>query len=210
MLQCSVIDELKLIESVSSLHSLIPQFLFDYFKRDFNQNILKNLIDQLDNLIESVDANNSFRVLTLNDDTINRSGTNANNLSTVSSSQSHSSSLLINASKSILLDIAIRVDAFFQSYAGQINEHISLLQLESAKFIKLKFTEPTEILVYQRAILVERFTPRHYNLFNLLFKNVFDIYQRMSSPNEYFGDNESESAYENSILEHFHQINRIL
>jgi hypothetical protein len=57
---------------LASLHSaglsrLVPAYLYEHYKDDFNERILVNLIGDLDHLIETVRASHSFQVLTLNE-----------------------------------------------------------------------------------------------------------------------------------------------
>lgn len=219
MVQSSRIDEeLSLIESIPSLQSLIPQYLSDYFKKDLNESILRNLLSELDHLIESIDANNSFRILSINEDEATLSHSHANNVNNISvaSSANSSQSLLISATscKTLLLDIATRLVALFDSYSRRIRSHFARFDVYSAKYADLKFASQDELLIYQRAILVDRFSSKHYRLFNLLFKNVFDNFQRLSGGSGEADDEEEEEesldACDQTLIQQFHQINRIL
>jgi hypothetical protein len=227
MVQASIDDELTLIESSPSLHPLIPQYLLDYFKKDYNESVLKTLLNELDHLIESVDTNNSFRILSINDDTTlhnTTTTTTAANTSSLSSSQNNSSLILNNTCKTLLLDIVSRLLSIFQAYARQLTAHLTRFDAYTVKYNdnnsrKIKFATASEILLYQRAILVDRLSARHYNLLNLMFKNVFDNYQRLEDEGEGDGDEEDEddekgnedgNERDEALIGKFHQINKIL
>lgn len=223
MVQASIDDELTLIESSPSLHPLIPQYLLDYFKKDYNESVLKTLLNELDHLIESVDTNNSFRILSINDDTtLHNTTTTAANTSSLSSSQNNSSLILNNTCKTLLLDIVSRLLSIFQAYARQLTAHLTRFDAYTVKYNdingrKITFATASEILLYQRAILVDRLSARHYNLLNLMFKNVFDNYQRLEDEGEREEEdeddekrNEDENERDEALIEKFHQINKIL
>ena len=58
--------ELEALNAASLAH-LTPSYLFNYFKEELNDKLLVNLVNDLDNLIQTIDTNNSFKILSLND-----------------------------------------------------------------------------------------------------------------------------------------------
>ena len=58
--------ELEALNSANLAH-LTPSYLFNYFKEELNDRLLINLVNDLDNVIHTIDTNNSFKILSLND-----------------------------------------------------------------------------------------------------------------------------------------------
>ena len=235
--------EIKSLEEANLVQHL-PLYLVNYFKDDFNQNVLHTLIKNLDHLIQSVQANNSFKILTLNE-TANKLGgvgTIRNNESKMNQNESTyldksecslSSSLsdnTMNACKSLLTEIANRLLEIFTHYHGELFAHVKRFEVHTQKYSKLFQSDPRSstfctrnaLLGYQKAILIEKLSSRHHNLLNILFRNVFDMYQQKSQGeteendlDNYDQDDEKNSSgdfYSNKdyLIEKFHRINRVL
>jgi hypothetical protein len=163
----SIEDELDLLET-SNLDYLMGEYLLDYFKKDFNERILKNFLHQLNYLIETIEASNSFRGLSISERT------------------AATRTQLSHANENALVDLASRLLDIYHEYEKCLEEHFMRFDVYSRRCSAKQqtFASKREILVYQRAILIEKLNTRHYNLFNLLFKNVFDNYQQLESKEE--------------------------
>ncbi len=198
-----MLDSIEL--ELNALHAaklsyLAPSHLFNYFKEELNDKILINLVNELDNLIETIDTNNSFKILSLNDD---------NQENTIDSSQnsSLSSSLserTINSCKLLLAEISNKLSDIFGKYNKDIKNLLDLFDrqqqmqindiIENSKSSSsissssssslISFASRQDLLAYQRAILVQKLSTKHYDLLNLLFRNVFDFYQKFNQPKE--------------------------
>lgn len=216
----NTIDEELILLEQANLDHVMAEYLFEHFKNDFNQRILKNLIQELDRLVESLDASNSFRILSISEQRNQRSDAAANTSNSLSSSMcdqmfAHASS------KSLLNELAAHLMALFQEYNKNIFQHLTRFEHYStrdknAKTANPKFATKSELLIYQRSILIDKLSSTHYKLFNILFKNVFDTYQQMeNNSDENDNDESTEHANENlfrknPLIENFHGINKIL
>lgn len=216
----------------ANLYHLIPSYLFDYFRDELNDKLLANLINDLDSLIQTIEANNSFKILTLNDDA-NNINLAANHDTSISSSISET---VLNSCKSLLSDISDRLNEIFSRYSNEINQIINLFehqQMQQKRYnSKITFSSRNDLVIYQRAILVQKLNTKHYDLFNLVFRNVFDYYQNQSGQDEtdlfeQASDSEQDKgmhdSFNNSVhmrsyskssnqilLENFDRINQIL
>jgi hypothetical protein len=178
--------ELQQIAS-ANLYHLIPSYLFDYFKDELNDRILVNLINDLDSLIQTIETNNSFKILSLNENTDNENDNRDRVLTNEEPSSLNSEVILLNSCKSLLSDISIRLNEIFTKYSSEINLIIDLFerqQYQQKRFnSKIYFSSRNDLVVYQRAILVQHLSTKHYELFNLVFRNVFDYYQNSFNSN---------------------------
>lgn len=84
--------ELEALVSANLTH-LAPTYLFNYFKEELNDKILINLVNDLDNVIQTIDTNNSFKILSLNDNHQSQAAHEALACGTSSQNSSLSSSL---------------------------------------------------------------------------------------------------------------------
>ena len=83
---------------------------------------------------------------------------------------------------------------------------------------RLVFATRQELLEYQRAILVQKLSTKHYDLLNLLFRNVFDFYQKSchfagdeeQDEEVYAADERLKGTRKNLLIENFESINRII
>lgn len=225
MTENSIDQELECLEN-ANLIQYLPGYLFTYFKDDFSQNILPSLIRNLDQLIQSVQANNSFKILSLNDhnesvDT--RRSAPATNDCSLSSSLSDTT---MNACKSLLVDISGRLYEIFLRYHDEFYRHVTRFQSYETKYQK-EFESMSQqsnsigdLIVYQKSILTEKFSSRHYNLLNVLFRNVFDWFQKINNTAEGEEPLEDDNDHNNStlnnsnnnslLIDSFHKINRVL
>lgn len=204
--------ELQQIAS-ANLYHLIPSYLFDYFKDELNDRILVNLINDLDSLIQTIETNNSFKILSLNENTDNE---NDNRDRVVTNEQPPSSSLnsevvLLNSCKSLLSDISIRLNEIFTKYSSEINLIIDLFerqQYQQKRFnSKIYFSSRNDLVVYQRAILVQHLNTKHYELFNLVFRNVFDYYQNSINNNNASLSDQDETLVTDGMTEQDDKMN---
>jgi len=183
------IIELELQQIASAnLYHLIPSYLFDYFKDELNDRILVNLINDLDSLIQTIETNNSFKILSLNENTDNE-----------------------NSCKSLLSDISIRLNEIFTKYSSEINLIIDLFerqQYQQKRFnSKIYFSSRNDLVVYQRAILVQHLNTKHYELFNLVFRNVFDYYQNSINNNNASLSDQDETLVTDGMTEQDDKMN---
>lgn len=222
--------ELEALDSANLSH-LAPGHLFNYFKEELNDKILINLVNDLDNVIHTIDTNNSFKILSLNDNHKSQEAHEAFTCGTSSQNSSLSSSLsetTLDSCKLILGEISSKLNEIFTKYYTEIKYLINLFEKQQLKQeSKLKtesnspysFADRKELLDYQRAILVQKLSTKHYDLLNLLFRNVFDYYQR-SCHQEIDDDCEpvevdyEEKAHkmnkEKLLIENFESINRTI
>lgn len=82
----------------TNLSYLTPSYLLNHFKEELNDKLLVNLVSDLDNLIQTIDTNNSFKILSLNDETETTNTGHSQN-SSLSSSLSEST---LSSCKSLL------------------------------------------------------------------------------------------------------------
>ena len=210
--------ELEALNAVG-LCQLAPSHLLNYFKEELTDRILASLVSDMDNLIQTIDANNSFKILSLNDH--NNCATDNNNLN-----DSHNSSLssslsetTLNSCKSLLADISNKLNQIFAKYNGELSQLIELFERQPKPQM---FASRQELLEYQRAILVQRLSTKHYDLLSLLFRNVFDYYQKSNQQvdeddeelNETATDSEPHSLNrehgKDMLIENFEAINRTM
>ncbi len=141
--------ELQQIAS-ANLYHLIPSYLFDYFKDELNDRILVNLINDLDSLIQTIETNNSFKILSLNENTDNENDNRdrvANSNEQPPSSSLNSEVVLLNSCKSLLSDISIRLNEIFTKYSSEINLKLSFI----CDNLKEKANEEIKIMKWKYA-----------------------------------------------------------
>lgn len=201
-------QELNILET-SSLSHLIPSHLFSYFKIELNDRILPSLILDLDNLLKTIDANNIFKQLSINDDQLNNTSVNLND-SSASCNSSNVSDGNLTSSKSSLIQISTRLIEILSKYSHEIFAYVDLFEKQQLRYAKIAFMDKNELLVYQRAILVQKLTNKHYDLFNLLFRNVFDFYHKYNKHNESNDDMENSFLIKHVLIEKFQKINQTL
>jgi hypothetical protein len=215
---------------LASLHSaglarLVPAYLYEHYKEDLNERLLVNLIGDLDHLIETIRASNSFQVLTLNES--KRQKKTHGDISSSSSS----------SSKSLLSEISERLCNLFERYNGELNSKINLFG-EQAALVGgggggggVVFPDRAELLMYQRAILLKRLTGKHYELLVVFYRSVFDYFQKLNKQdgddNDDDNDDDDDEQYEanmksgslscehyddvgTTLIGKFHKLNRIL
>lgn len=208
----STIDlELAELESVN-LISFIPSFLLNYFKDDFNERLVQTLVNDLDHLIESIYANNSLKVLSLNDEQL----ITDESLNQSASSNTTDNFNLSSATKSIGTEISARMLEIFSKYEQEICAHLARFDRLNKKYSTkpcVVFTDRQEIFVYQRAILMEKLTNKHFDLLNLVFKSVFDMYHKLNQnedEEETIEDSNNTDFNKPLLLENFSKFNHIL
>lgn len=230
----SIQFELQQLSS-ANLNHLIPAYLLEFFKDELNDRILVSLISDLDSLIQTIEANNSFKILSINDHVINNANLVSNATNNDISISSSLSDTVLTSCKSLLADISNRLNEIFSKYSHELGQIIYLFEKQHQEQkrlnLRVQFSSRNELIVYQRAILVQKLQTKHYALFNLVFRNVFDYYQKQTSGPECSPDetitsdleqdermNESQtnslnlkSRSNNEILlENFDRINQIL
>ena len=80
------------------------------------------------------------------------------------------------------------------------------------------FATRQDLLEYQRAILVQKLSTKHYDLLNLLFRNVFDFYQKSFGLEEDLeegaGEQDTSTSFKlskkNVLIENFEHINKTI
>ena len=203
--------------NAAGLSQLAPSHLLNYFKEELTDRILASLVSDMDNLIQTIDANNSFKILSLND---HNNGEDHNpNESHNSSLSSSLSETTLNSCKSLLADISNKLNQIFAKYNGELAHLIELFERQPKPQM---FASRLELLDYQRAILVQRLSTKHYDLLSLLFRNVFDYYQKSNQQqeddeielNETATDSEPHSLNrehgKDMLIENFEAINRTM
>jgi hypothetical protein len=232
-------NELRQLEE-ASLVQYLPGYIINHFKDDFNENVLNTLIKNLDQMIQSVQANNSFKILTLNESNLKLGSRNDSVAGVAECSLSSSlSETTMSACKSLLIEISNRLLEIFTRYHDDLFRHVKRFEMYHEKYAKYFeadtrvgcFTSRSDLLTYQRSILTERLSSRHYNLLSVLFRNVFDLYQQQNCSDEddenadeeiNNDDEEVDEDEENNgqsgrqvlnkdfLIEKFHKINMIL
>lgn len=179
---CTLEFELKQLESANLLR-LIPTFLLNNFKDDLNDRILINLVSDLDVLIESIDTNNSLKVLTLND------SNHRSNDSTLSNDQDH---------EQFLIEISTRLFDIFNKYFIELSKHLKRIEQLNSKCPKS--INLNDLIGYQLSILTEKLHHPHYELLVFLFKKVFDHYQTVSQDFELNSISDFTNLRSNNVL----------
>lgn len=221
--------ELEALDS-ANLSYLSPSHLFNFFKEELNDRLLVNLVNDLDNLIQTIDTNNSFKILSLNDN----NGTNEQSNSICGGVASQNSSLsssmsetTLTSCKSLLAEISNKLCEIFSKFNLEIKQLINLFEKQQSKQMNtlkvtqnqnnslIEFATRKDLLEYQRAILVQKLSTKHYDLLNLLFRNVFDFYQKSCHfDEENFADDDLEmnklTKNKNILIENFVKINRMI
>jgi hypothetical protein len=228
----TVDTEIRLLEEEASLVQHLPGYIINHFKDDFSDNVLHTLTRSLDQMIQSVQANNSFKILTLNESNLKLSSRNDSVAGVAECSLSSSlSESTMSACKSLLIEISNRLLEIFTKYHDDLFRHVTRFELYYNKYGKYfeagGFSNRADLLTYQRSILTEKLSSRHYNLLSVLFRNVFDLYQQQNCSDDDDEDaeidNDDEEAVDeeknttgrhtlnkNFLIEKFHKINRIL
>ena len=224
-------SELKILENANFPH-LIPAHFLSCFKADLNDRILPSLIGEVDTLLQTVDANNFFKILSFKE-AANAPDAHVNN-------SSYSSNVSDNSfdAKSTFVEISTRLCEILSKYQYELNDYLNLFEkLRTLHGMKAQFQGRDELLIYQRAIFIQKLSSKHYELFSLMFRRVFDFYQKRSShskekedddeDNEISSNSQGESSpttcenmdvkegVEESLLSHplmqnFHKINQIM
>jgi hypothetical protein len=211
------------------------------FKQDLNDRILPTLLNEFDHLIQTIDANNSFKILSLcekNEKTSRESasgsliGADEPN-QTSSSISSHLSENMLNNCKALAIEISTRICDIFTRYDQDLSNYFFLFEQQQAALSKqnanIRLMSRSELLIYQRAIFIQKLNTKYFEMMNLLFQSVFDFYQKLFHKEQDGDDedNESQEQDENEetkvdqgedaddlnrhiLIEKFHRINRIL
>lgn len=131
-------------------------------------------------------------------------------------------------------EISNKLNEIFTKYNMEIKHLLSLFETQQLKQVTslkvglqqqqqqrsqiklVTFASRQELLEYQRAILVQKLSTKHYDLLNLLFRNVFDFYQRSCNFDEADEDaaDGTEEAFKlnkkNVLIENFEHINKTI
>jgi hypothetical protein len=162
------INSLKL----ANLYNQIPIYLFNHYKNNLNYKILPNLLTELDNIINSIDTNNSLEILTLEDEFLRFKKKDSFFYHELCESKQ-------------IIEVSSRLSTIFMKYYNEIFNYINFVE-NKASTLKVEnlsninnFLDQQELLTFQRAICVQKLKTHHYNLLTSLFQNVFDIYQNL-------------------------------
>jgi hypothetical protein len=211
------------------------------FKQDLNDRILPTLLNEFDHLIQTIDANNSFKILSLcekNEKTSRESGSGYvigpdESNQTSSSISSHLSENMLNNCKTLAIEISTRICDIFTRYDQDLSNYFFLFEQQQGFLSKqnanIKLMTRSELLIYQRAIFIQKLNTKYFEMMNLLFQSVFDFYQKLFHKEQDDDDTDNEAReheqYEETkveqgedvddlhrhiLIEKFHQINRIL
>lgn len=222
-------SELQILENSNFPH-LIPSHLLSCFKSDLNDRILPNFIGDIDSLLQTVDANHFFKILSFKEATVN-ADLNVNDSSSNVSDNSFDG-------KSTFLEISTRLCEILSKYEHELNEYLHLFERHKLLHgMKVQFQERDELLIYQRAVFIQKLSSKHYELFSLMFRRVFDFYQKRNKTrkeadnNDVYDEEEANTSsksqgevgdtmevkddVEDSFLTHplmqnFHKINQIM
>jgi hypothetical protein len=172
-------SEINLLKS-KNLISFIPNHLYNYFKIDYNERILNELLNDINRIIDQEDLS--------------------------------------------VIEISTEVLYSFQNYHKSIKSILNVF--ENQKNVNNIINLPTneELFLYQRSILTQFFSTKHYNLINLLFQKVFDIYHAANNDDENLNEDNSSftdlcklcSSNNNSdckcnlLTDNLHSLNQIL
>ncbi len=206
--------ELEALDSAQLTH-LSPGHLLNHFREELNDKLLINLVNDLDNLIHTIDTNNSFKILSLNDRDTSLTDSHDSSLS------SSLSEATLTSCKSLLAEISNKLCEIFSRYNAEISQLIGLFERQQAKqspiglscsrsTCPVLFATRKDLLEYQRAILVQKLSTKHYDLLNLLFRNVFDFYQKSCHFEDEVSGSGDESMGRNQLIENFERINRVI
>jgi hypothetical protein len=195
----------------SKLFNQIPNYLFNHYKNNINYKILPNLLAELDNIIKSIDANNSLEILTLEDAILKLK---KNNFCLYPEQCSEIKQII---------EVSSRISKVFMKYYNEIFSYINFVESKSSilkpayDLSKINnFVDRKELLIFQRAICVQKLKAYHYNLLTALFQNVFDIYQNLKKDwliNNQEGIHETKKQQDQTksiLFENFQQINTSL
>lgn len=106
------------------------------------------------------------------------------------------------------------VEEIFKKYFESIKRFLNLIDSQSkasSQFYNQLLNLPTyeEISSYQRAILTQNLTPKHYDLLSIIFRTIFDIHNSVNNQQkDDFED--SNSSFSNHLTDKFHSINKYL
>ena len=220
----SIEAELSIFVKANACH-LIPSHLLSYFEKDINQRILPNLVGGIDSLLQTIDANNFAKILSFKDTA--DENTNANSTSSSLNGSNVSDSVACSSSKSSLLEICSRLSEILSKYNNELNAYLNMFdKLKVIHGRKVEFPSTHELLVYQRSIFIQKLSSKHYDMFGLLFRNVFDFYQKRSrlsdrpmedeedveTIDDKLSPDEIQMSRLNShpLIESFHRINQIV
>ena len=138
--------ELAALHSANLSHRT-PGHLLNYFKEELNDKLLINLAKDLDNLIETIDTNNSFKILSLNDRHDHVANTSARmsmsactsfqqdnsfNSSQNSSLSSSLSEATLTSCKFLLAEISSKLCEIFSRYNVEIKQLIGIFERQQA------------------------------------------------------------------------------
>lgn len=148
----TLVSEISLLKS-RNLYYLIPNYLYTYFKDEFNDRILVNLIDRLTELSNNENLiPNIFNVSLLLNESLQGYFSSINEILTY-----------IEQERKCITEIAQQ-------------QHMSLDQQSLFQQIQSNLPTNEQISFYQRSILIQNFNAKFYNIFSSLFQKVFDIY----------------------------------
>lgn len=233
--------ELNCLNSANLLE-IIPNHLYNVFKQDLNDRILPTLLNEFDHLIQTIDANNSFKILSLcekNEKTTRRESASGSVIcadepnQTSSSISSHLSENMLNNCKTLAIEISTRICDIFTRYDQDLSNYFYLFEQQQVLLSKqnanIRLMTRNELLIYQRAIFIQKLNTKYFEMMNLLFQSVFDFYQKLfhKEQDDDDEDNETQDQEEDEetkvdqgedvddlhrhiLIEKFHRINRIL
>lgn len=124
-------------------------------------------------------------------------------------------------------EISSKLNEIFTKYNSEIKHLINLFEKQQLKQnsslkesqSRYNFANRKDLLDYQRAILVQKLSTKHYDLLNLLFRNVFDHHQKSCHQEMNEEEDSTEITYEEQafkmnkeklLIENFESINRTI
>ncbi|CAF1047219.1 unnamed protein product [Brachionus calyciflorus] len=163
---------------------------------DLTDRILQNLTQDLDILIESISASNSLKTLSLND----------NHRSNLDDSNQSQTDTEFNQ---LLIDVTNRLNDIFEKYFIELKKHFERIEQFNKKFPNSNNLD--DLIDYQRSILIEKLTDKHYDLLVFLFKSLFDYYHKINEEEDEQNEiNLDNLRSEHDLINKFLNINQIL
>ena len=204
----SVELELQTLAEVGLWH-LAPSHLLGYFKDELNDRLVPFMVSELDSVIKAIEANKSLQILSLNE------------------SKPKSENEFLSNCQSLMVELSGCLFELFTKYSRELNGMLNLFEKQQEKSSsdgKGQFASRSELLLFQKAVLVQSLSNQHFDLFDTLFRNVFDFYQKTfdSEEEENSAENDEEIKSEESVLQkeqkrlsqvllaNFQEINKIL
>lgn len=148
----SLVSEISLLKS-RNLFYLIPNYLYTYFKDEFNDRILVNLIEKLTELSQNENIHkNIFSISVILNDSVQK---------------------YYNCISEILTFIEHE-----RKYFTEVSQQQQIPLEQQSLFQQIQSNLPTneQISFYQRSILIQNFNAKFYGIFSALFQKVFDVY----------------------------------